>query len=100
MIKEELAEQYCNREGLSWENEYAKESFLAGFDAAQLKWISVEEELPDNDRAVLVWVNNLETPRWSGYKLGSYIDSKWYCDGGRKSHEVVTQWFSFPTIKK
>jgi hypothetical protein len=33
--KERLAEDFCNREGLSWENEYAKESFLEGFRAKE-----------------------------------------------------------------
>lgn len=33
--KEQLAEQFCNREGLSWENDYAKEAFLAGFSAKE-----------------------------------------------------------------
>jgi len=30
---DELVEKFCNREGLSWENEYAKEAFISGFSA-------------------------------------------------------------------
>lgn len=34
MNKERKANKFCNREGLSWENEYAKEAFIAGYDSA------------------------------------------------------------------
>lgn len=82
MTKEQLAEQHCNREGLSWENEYAKESFLAGFEAAQPKWISVEEELPDNDRTVIIKIFDYRRPKEKVTEVGlGYFDQEekeWY----------------------
>lgn len=66
----------------------------------QLKWINVDTELPKDDRTVLVWINDTENPQWSGYKLGSYLNEKWYCKGGRKSHEIVTDWCQIPAKKK
>lgn len=76
-----------------------KKDFLAGFEAAQPKWISVDDQLPNDDRAVLVWVNNTENPQWSTYTLGSYIEDKWYLKGGRKNHEIVTDWCEIPAKK-
>ena len=69
-------------------------------DNKQPKWISIDKQLPDNDRTVLVWINDTENPQWSGYKLGSYLNEKWYCKGGRKSHEIVTDWCQIPGKKK
>ena len=63
-------------------------------------WNKIEDKLPDNDRTVLVWVNNTENSQWSGYKLGAYVNEKWYCDGGRKSHEIVTHWSNIPAPLK
>lgn len=59
-----------------------------------------EEQLPKHDGTVLVWINDTENPQWSGYKLGSYLNEKWYCNGGRKSHEIVTDWCNIPAKKK
>jgi len=30
-MKNKIADDFCSREGLSWENDYAKEAFLEGF---------------------------------------------------------------------
>jgi hypothetical protein len=68
-------------------------------DNEQPKWISVEEQLPKDDKTVLVWINDTETPQWSNYGLCSYINEKWYCQGGRKSHEIVTDWSEIPARK-
>jgi|SRR5690349_3872725 len=70
--------------------------FGRGFEVAKEmyspKWINVKDALPEDDRTVVVYINNLETPHWSGFKLGSYLNEKWYCDGGRESHEIVIKW--------
>jgi hypothetical protein len=96
--KEQLAKEYRKT---TPNQMYGDElGFLAGFTAAKPKWINVEEQLPDNDRTVLVWINNTENPQWSGYKLGAYLNEKWYCDGGRESHEIVTGWCQIPASKK
>ena len=49
-----------------------KKSFKAGYTAAKIEWNKVEDKLPDTDRRVLD------------------------LDGGRASHEIVTQWYDFP----
>ena len=30
------------------------------------------------------------------YRIGAYLNENWYLDGGRASHEIVTQWYDFP----
>lgn len=72
-----------------------KDAWLDGFEAALPKWNSVEEQVPDSDRKVLCWINNTETPEWSGYRIGAYLGS-WYCEGGRKSYEIVEKWLEIP----
>ena len=48
MTKEQLAEQYAEGKlSSSVFQEAHKRDFLAGFEAGQAKWISVEEELPE-----------------------------------------------------
>ena len=98
MTKEQLAEQYAEEQNSAYTNDY--NGFLAGYEAGQPKWISVEEQIPDNERTVLVWIDNTENPQWNNYRLGSYLNEKWYCVGGRKSHEIVTHWSSIPAPKK
>ena len=100
MTKEQLAEQYAEgKSSSSVFQEAHKRDFLAGYEVGQPKWISVDEQLPDNERTVLVWINNTENPQWNNYRLGSYLNEKWYCVGGRKSHEIVTHWSSIPAPK-
>ena len=81
--------------------EYAEYGFERGFVAGHkvaTKWKKAEDyfELPDNDRTVLVWINNTQNPQWSTYGLGSYIDDNWYLRGGRASHEIVEKWIEIP----
>lgn len=50
--KEELAEEFTNRDNLSWENDYAKEAYLTGFDSAIEKvkeYLFNTEEHQDKD---------------------------------------------------
>lgn len=78
----------------------SRADFKSGFNLAEElfkpKWISVEKQLPDNDRTVLVWVNDTRDPKWSSYELGSYINENWYLMGGRDSYEEVTHWCQIP----
>jgi hypothetical protein len=103
--KEELAKEYRKELVLNYDcytyvagNECEK-SYISGYEAGQPKWISVEERTPENDKTVLVWINNIENPQWSNYGLCSYINGKWYCKGGRESHEIVTDWCQTPARK-
>ena len=43
--KEQLAEQYAEEQNSAYTNDY--NGFLAGYEAGQPKWISVEEKLPE-----------------------------------------------------
>lgn len=80
----------------------SRADFKSGFNLAEElfkpKWISVETP-PDNERTVLVWINNTQNPQWSGYKLGAYLNQNWYCQGGREPHEIVTDWSQIPAKK-
>lgn len=95
MTKEKLAEQYADSIERSEEG-LVEQCFLAGYEAATLKWISVEEQLPKNDREVLVYVRNLETPHWSRLELGSYINDKWYLRKGIPNKYQIVRWMNIP----
>lgn len=78
--------------------------FNAGFNLAEElfkpKWISVDEQNPDNDRQVIVYVRNHKTPWWSGNHFGSYINEKWYLEGGVKEEFEVVKWAEIPQEKE
>ena len=76
-----------------------KQDFRAGYTAAKIEWNKVEDKLPDTDRKVLVFCENKENHLWSSYRLGAYINDQWYFQGGRASHEIVTQWYDFPDVE-
>ena len=76
-----------------------KQDFRAGYTAAKIEWNKVEDKLPYTDRRVLVFCENKENHLWSGYRLGAYINDQWYFQGGRASHEIVTQWYDFPDVE-
>lgn len=64
---------------------------------SQNNWISVKTQLPENDTKVVLWVDNDMHPHWSGEKLGSYQNEKFYGVGGiDTSCETVTHWFYLP----
>ena len=86
---------YC----LKQEVEEVKRALEIGYKYLQPKWISVDEQLPDNDRTVLVWIKDTKKPQWSNYGLCSYIHENWYCSAGRDSHEIVTDWSEIPAKK-
>ena len=60
------------------------------------KWTDIKQQLPDNDRMVLVWVEDKQNFQWSNYALGTYQNEKWYLQNGRDSHEIVTHWSKIP----
>jgi hypothetical protein len=54
-------------------------------------WISVDDELPDDDETVLVWTSDGEP--WTGYHEARV----WYYVSGNKiSADQVTHWMPFP----
>lgn len=102
--KEQLALEFSQQflDSLDNNSIYEAQAALIGYSAgyeAATKWKKVEEELPNNDRTVLVWVNRTQNPLWSTYDLGSYIGNNWYLKGGRESHEIVTDWCDISKIR-
>ena len=77
----------------------SKKDFLTGYEAATPKWISVDEQLPDTNRRVLVLLEDTRLPQLSSYRIGAYINENWYLDGGIAYHEIVKQWFDFPDVE-
>jgi len=63
------------------------------------KWNLVGEELPEDDRTVVCYIDNKKEPHWSGVRLGSYLNNNWYLQGGRASHEIVSRWIDIPKYK-
>lgn len=92
--KEQLADEY-EKDNPGW-YDLTTQAWLAGFETAQPKWINVEENLPEDDRCVTAYLENLENPLYNGLKICNYIDGKWYCRGGRNSQEEVIRWTEIP----
>ncbi len=56
----QLAEDVCNKEGLSWENEYAKESFILGFSRRK----EIEQKIiADMSNKYKSWLSEEQTPK-------------------------------------
>lgn len=91
--KEQLAEQYAEEQNSAYTNDYY--GFLAGYEAAEPKWISVETP-PDNDREVLIYVRDHKIPWWSNVQFGSYLNQKWYLRGGIKEEYELVKWAEIP----
>ena len=56
------------------------------------KWISVEDNLPQDGLKVMVWKTNPDNPHWNTYGYGHLENSKWYLVGGTNHFPVVTHW--------
>lgn len=107
MDREEYLEEYLNslygsyltEEMYSPDVYQTQQDFIAGYTSAKIEWNKVEDKLPNTDRRVLVWLEDTKVPHWSGYRIGAYLNENWYLDGGRASHEIVTQWYDFPDVE-
>ncbi len=75
----------------------AKRAIRIGYKKGSVQWKKVTEELPEDDREVLIYLRNLDVPHWSGNVLGAYIDNKWYFKGGapQQNYEIV-KWLDIP----
>lgn len=74
-----------------------QQAWVAGFETAEKGiWISVEEALPEDDKPVTAYVENIENPLFNELKICSYINGTWYCKGGRNSQETVVKWGEIP----
>ena len=83
MTKEQLAEQYAEgKSSSSVFQEAHKRDFLAGYEAGQPKWISVEEQTPDDERNVIIKIFDYRRPKEKVTEVGlGYFDheeKEWY----------------------
>ena len=63
------------------------------------KWNLVSEELPEDDKLKLTYIENEINPIYNSYKVCHYEGDNWYCVGGRNSQEVVSRWLDIPEYK-
>ena len=79
MTKEQLAEQYAEEQNSAYTNDY--NGFLAGYEAGQPKWISVETP-PDDERNVIIKIFDYRRPKEKVTEIGlGYFDheeKEWY----------------------
>ena len=80
--KEQLAEQYAEgKSSSSVFQEAHKRDFLAGYEAGQPKWISVETP-PDDERNVIIKIFDYRRPKEKVTEIGlGYFDheeKEWY----------------------
>lgn len=91
---EEKAEEYAKNK-IKGYNDYflqpqfsnAKTDFAAGYNAAN-EWISVDDELPENMRAVIVRDNGISPIR----SIALFQDNIFYPDFAVLKHENITHW--------
>ena len=103
MNKEQLAEQYAEgKSSSSVFKEAHKRDFLAGFEAGQPNWISVDEQTPEDDRAVLVKTKDYRRPQYdvTDVQIG-YLENKvWYYNEGGEINSGLgwhlTHWMEIP----
>ena len=82
MTKEQLAEHYAEgKSSSSVFQEAHKRDFLAGYEAGQPKWISVETP-PDDERNVIIKIFDYRRPKEKITEVGlGYFDheeKEWY----------------------
>lgn len=106
---EEMAEEYIEREDVACAainhaaEDLVKAGFLAGYQAAQPKWISVKERLPEINELVVILhedkskLNHRKPPvyfgRWKGADWMEVLDSSdvpWF------SETAITHWMPLP----
>jgi glycosyltransferase involved in cell wall biosynthesis len=107
---EQLAEAYLDRipDTHCWETEI-QAAFLAGYDAARPKWISVEDDLPPMFENVLVAGGCFHSiaRRWTGVTMGGASVAKdmgveekdlyeWLTPNDRKPFHIVKYWMPLP----
>ncbi len=65
-----------------------------------MKWISVEDRLPDDEIVVMVTMHTcLEAEVWLGY-LCAEDDETWRLVDGRGAGETITHWMPLPEPAK
>jgi len=59
-------------------------------------WISVEDQLPDDDINVLIYVPSANEPVWPGYVSMHHHEPLWFWDSGAPASHQVTHWMPIP----
>ncbi len=96
MTKEELAEQYkIETDGDAW----CIDAFIAGWEACEIQkgenvWISVEDNLPEEDVEVLCCLINKWSKELSKHSVLRYFQGNWY--GDITEDETVEKWTQIP----
>lgn len=104
MTKEQLAEQYAGLnaevmtecDGVTQCDDKKKlfDAFIAGYEAAELKWISVQDELPEHEKGVLVLLES-ET-----VLIGTLFSNGWsvlFSDGEKAiGQRIISHWMPLP----
>ena len=75
-----------------------EDGYQAGVEAAQPKWISVEERLPKKPCSVLVSVHGIILKGW--YEDGSFEMISGYKFNAYDSNCVVAYWIQIPELPK
>lgn len=75
-----------------------EDGYQAGVEAAQPKWISVEERLPEKPCTVLVSVHGIILKGW--YEDGSFEMISGYKFNAYDSNCVVAYWIQIPELPK
>jgi hypothetical protein len=84
---EEKACEYAENAYIVFPQSAVKSAFIAGYRAAQ-EWISVEDELPENMRTVIVRDNGISPIR----SLALFKYNIFYPDFEMLKHENITHW--------
>ena len=105
---EEMAKEYCDQ--FCWNDpreEDAKDAFLVGYAAAQPKWISVKERLPEKNSLVVILhedemnLNYRKPPVYFGKHNGQYwLETLDHSDVTWSGMCIITHWMPLPEPPK
>lgn len=92
---EEMAEEYCA-------SPHEKDAFLAGYEAAKPKWISVKDRLPAPQEEVLWWNNAAHQAGVSSYEYMPHCNNTMieWGDAGNVPIKNFTHWMPLPEAPK
>lgn len=104
MNKEQLADEY--EKGFPGWYDLCTQSFIAGYEKAEElfnpKWISVDEQTPEDDRAVLVKTKDYRRPQYNvtDVQIGYLENEVWYYNEGGEINSGLgwhlTHWMEIP----
>ena len=92
--KEELAKEWYDKVKFSSDFPRDVKSFLEGYEAAELKWISVDDKLPEDDRNLLIKTQDYRRPANNGgnVNIGYFENSTWFYESGGVANDGNGWW--------